>query len=163
MSKQQPSRLKYINEPSFYKRRLKGHCNDELCKGQFGLKTVQAGILTPNQIESVRKVIKRELKKYKDSSLFFRVFPNHAFTKKSLGVRMGGGKGAVENYYTCVKPGTIILEVSCMEAQVVLKALDLACYKLPIKCEIVRSQGDNSKKEKANIESKEEACQISIN
>ena len=50
---------------------------------------------------------------------------------------MGKGKGAVDHYVAIVKPGMVMFEVAGMDEATAKKALDLAAYKLPVKCKFV--------------------------
>ena len=52
--------------------------------------------LTSRQIEAARMAITRHVKRA--GKLWIRVFPDRPVTKKPLEVRMGGGKGAVEEW-----------------------------------------------------------------
>lgn len=92
--KQQPSRLKYkkYHKPSSSSLYLKEQKNFIPLKGQFGLKVLENGKLTYNQIEACRKSIRRMLKK--NGVIFIRVFTYASLTKKPLASRMGKGKGS---------------------------------------------------------------------
>jgi large subunit ribosomal protein L16 len=59
--------------------------------GNFGLKALEPGKLQFKQIEACRKSLRRDMKK--QGNIFLRVFTRHSVTKKSVGVRMGTGKG----------------------------------------------------------------------
>jgi len=55
---------------------------------------------------------------------------------------MGKGKGNVEYYVAVVKPGRIMFEISGLDHEESVEALQQAAYKFPIKTKIlVRSQG----------------------
>ena len=43
--------------------------------------------------------------------LWIRVFPDRPVTKKPLEVRMGGGKGAVEEWAAVIMPGRVMYEL----------------------------------------------------
>lgn len=103
--------------------------------GSHGLKAVEAGRLTSNQIESARKVISRTLGK--TGRLWIRVFPDMPFTKKPAEVKMGKGKGELEGYHARVKPGQVLFEVDGVVATVASESLRKAGTKLPIKCKTV--------------------------
>jgi large subunit ribosomal protein L16 len=62
-----------------------------LNSGFFGLKALEAGKLNYKQIEACRKSLRRDMKK--QGKIFLRVFTYHSITKKSVGMRMGTGKG----------------------------------------------------------------------
>jgi large subunit ribosomal protein L16 len=51
----------------------------------------ESGIITNFQIESIRRFLRRFLKK--KGQIFFRVFPNIPTTKKPNEIRLGRGKG----------------------------------------------------------------------
>ena len=44
--------------------------------------------------------------------LWIRVFPDKPVTKKPLEVRMGRGKGGVEDWVAVVKPGRVLYEIA---------------------------------------------------
>jgi len=54
----------------------------------------QAGVLTNFQIEAIRRLLRRLLKK--KAQLFFRLIINKSITKKPNEVRLGKGKGNVK-------------------------------------------------------------------
>jgi len=54
----------------------------------------ESGIITNFQIESVRRFLRRYLKK--KAQIFFRIFPNLPITKKPNEVRLGRGKGPLK-------------------------------------------------------------------
>jgi large subunit ribosomal protein L16 len=59
--------------------------------GKFCIKAMEPGKLTFKQIEAARKSIRRSVKK--SGKIFIRVFTNKSVSKKSIGIRMGKGKG----------------------------------------------------------------------
>jgi large subunit ribosomal protein L16 len=98
--------------------------------GDFGLQAVEAVWLTARQIEAGRMAIQRAAKR--QGQLFIRVFPDKPVTKKPLEVRMGGGKGAVEEWVALVKPGRVLFEISGVDEKVAREAFALASTKLPV-------------------------------
>ena len=42
---------------------------------------------------------------------YIRIFPSKPITKKPLEVRMGKGKGGVDQWVAVVKPGTMLFEI----------------------------------------------------
>jgi large subunit ribosomal protein L16 len=103
--------------------------------GSHGLKAVEPGRLTSNQIESARKVISRTLGK--TGRLWIRVFPDMPFTKKPAEVKMGKGKGEIQGYHVPVKPGQVLFEVDGVGVAVATESLRKAGTKLPVKCKVV--------------------------
>jgi hypothetical protein len=55
--------------------------------GSFGLRTLEGGQISSRQIEAVRRVITRKLKR--TGKLWIRIFPNIPVTKKPVEVRHG--------------------------------------------------------------------------
>ncbi|MFN3505165.1 MAG: 50S ribosomal protein L16 [Caldimicrobium sp.] len=110
----------------------KGHT---LAFGDYGLKVLEGGWLTSQQIEAGRVAIVRTARK--GAKIWIRVFPDKPITKKPAETRMGKGKGPVEGYVAVVKPGRIIYEISGVPEEVAKEALRLAAAKLPFKCKIV--------------------------
>ena len=51
---------------------------------------------------------------------------------------MGKGKGSVDHYVVAVKPGMIMYELDGLSEDVAKTALELAAYKLPVKCKFVK-------------------------
>ena len=98
--------------------------------GDFGLQAVEASHLTARQIEAGRMAIQRAVKR--QGQLWIRVFPDKPVTKKPLEVRMGGGKGGVEEWVCVVKPGRVLFEISGVEEKVAREAFALASSKLPV-------------------------------
>ena len=92
--KQQPSNIKYKknHKPSFLNLKLKQQKLFNCHNGIVGLKAIENGFLTYNQIEACRKTIRRILKK--QGVVYLRVFTNVSITKKPVASRMGKGKGS---------------------------------------------------------------------
>ena len=104
--------------------------------GSFGLRTLEGGQISSRQIEAVRRVITRKLKR--TGKLWIRIFPNIPVTKKPVEVRMGKGKGAPE-YWACrVKPGRILFEIDGVSEEIAKEALYKASAKLPIKTKFIK-------------------------
>lgn len=101
--------------------------------GEFGLKALQCGWLTANQIESARRAIAHSTKR--NGKIWIRVFPDKPFTKKDG--HMGAGKGDVKGYVAVIKPGRVMFEVSGIIKEEAFKALKLAAAKLPVTSKIV--------------------------
>lgn len=123
------------------KGRLRGKAQrgNTIAFGDIGLKALEHGRLTSQQIESARIAIMRHIKR--GGKVWIRVFPDYPITKKPAEVRMGKGKGSPEGWCAPVKPGRIIYEVKGVDVELAKKALSLAAYKLPIKVSIVVKEG----------------------
>ena len=102
--------------------------------GEFGLKSLDCGWITANQLESARRAISHETKR--NGRVWVRIFPDKPVTEKGTGT-MGAGKGDVKGYVSVVKPGRVLFEVSGITKEQADSALKLAAAKLPVRCKIV--------------------------
>lgn len=109
--------------------------------GTIALKSVERGRITARQIEAARRAISRRIKR--GGKIFIRIFPDKPITKKPLEVRMGKGKGAVDQWVMNIKPGRIIFEMGGVEETLAREALALAMAKLPFKTKIVTLEMSN--------------------
>jgi large subunit ribosomal protein L16 len=105
--------------------------------GEFGIKAMERGWVTAQQIEACRVTINRFFQR--KGKVWIRIFPDKPVTKKPAEVRMGKGKGAVDHWVAVVRPGRILFEVGGNvtpdEAQ---NALRLAAAKLGIRTRFVK-------------------------
>ena len=104
-------------------------------EGEFGLQTLEAGLITANQIEAARIAMTRYIKR--GGKVWIKIFPNKPISKKPAETRMGKGKGAVEYWVAPVKPGRILLELADVTEDIAREALRLAAHKLPVKTKFV--------------------------
>lgn len=85
--------------------------HNELIHKQFGIVAEQGGFLEHKHFEVLRNVLNKKLD-FKRMFAQYRVDPLYqSWTKKSVGMKMGGGKGSVHHYVTPVKAERIIVEV----------------------------------------------------
>jgi large subunit ribosomal protein L16 len=103
--------------------------------GDFALQCVEPARVTSRQIEAARMAIQRHVKRA--GKLWIRIFPDRPVTKKPLEVRMGGGKGAPEEWCAVVKPGRVMYEISGVSEDVAKEAFRLAAHKLPMQCKFL--------------------------
>lgn len=129
-----PKRTKFRK---LQKGRLKGPAvrGAQIAFGDFGLKAMEHGKLTNQQIEAARIAMMRHIKR--GGRVWIRIFPDHSYTSKPLEVRMGSGKGAPAGWYAPVKPGRILYEIKGVSLELAKEALTRAAHKLPIKTHIV--------------------------
>lgn len=126
-----------------YEGKSKG--NTELHFGEYGLMAKEGTYITGRQIEAARIAMTRYMKRF--GKVYINVFPHMSKTKKPLEVRMGGGKGPVDEWVAVVKEGKIMFEISGVSEEVAREALRLAMHKLPIKCKFVKKEnigGENN-------------------
>lgn len=129
-----PKRTKYRKQQKGRRRGL-AHRGSDVSFGDFGLQVLEAGRLTARQIEAARMAITRHVKR--EGMLWIRVFPDRPITRKPLEVRMGGGKGAPDEWAAEVKPGRVMYEISGVDEAKAREAFRLAAHKLPLPCKFI--------------------------
>lgn len=119
------------------KGRLKGKAirGSTISFGTIGLKTLEHGKLTAQQIEAARVAVMRHIKRA--GKIWIRIFPDHPITAKPLETRQGSGKGAPCGWVAPIKPGRILYEIDGVSLDVAKEALTRASHKLPVKTVIV--------------------------
>jgi large subunit ribosomal protein L16 len=98
--------------------------------GDFAMQATEPGRLTGRQIEAARMAITRHVKRA--GKLWIRIFPHRPVTKKPLEVRMGGGKGGVEEWAADILPGRVMYEISGIDEKTAREAFRLAGHKIPV-------------------------------
>jgi len=133
-----PKRVKFRKRQ---KGRIKGPATGgaAVSFGDIGLKALEHGKLTNQQIEAARIAMMRHIKR--GGKVWIRIFPDHPYTSKPLEVRMGKGKGAPAGWYCPVKPGRVLYEIKGVSIELAKEALVRAQHKLPIKTSIVLREG----------------------
>ena len=129
-----PKRVKYRKQ---FRGRMRGKAKGgtTLQNGEFGMQALEPGWITSRQIETVRRVVVRHMKRR--GKVWIRIFPDKPVTAKPAETRMGKGKGAVDHWVAVVKPGRIMFELTGVSEDVAREALRLAAYKLPIRTQII--------------------------
>jgi ribosomal protein L16/L10AE len=95
---------------------------DRALQGEFAIYFIKGGIFNIKEYKALIFFLKKKLKFF--SKLFIRVLPNVKNTKKSIGVRMGKGKGPVNDYYINISKGQIFLEFGFQDKLSYLNNLD---------------------------------------
>lgn len=103
--------------------------------GDFGIKSEDHGWITSRQIEAVRRILTRYVRR--GGKVWIRVFPDKPVTKKGNETPMGGGKGAPDHYVAVVKPGTVLFEMVGVAKKEAQEAMKLSAYKLGVKTKFV--------------------------
>ena len=132
-----PKRTKYRKPHRLsYEGKAKG--NIECTFGDYGLMAKEGSYITARQIEAARIAMTRYMKSFKRGKVYINIFPHLARTKKPAEVRMGSGKGNVEEWVAVVKKGKIMFEMSDVTEEIAREAFRLASHKLPIKTKFVK-------------------------
>ena len=129
-----PRRVKYRRE---FRGKMRGEAKGgkEVAFGQYGLQALDSKWITSRQIEAARIAMTRYMKR--GGKVWIKIFPHKPVSAKAIGVRMGSGKGAPEDWVSPVKRGKIMFEVGVVSEEVAHEALRLASHKLPVRTRIV--------------------------
>ncbi|MFH1108798.1 MAG: 50S ribosomal protein L16 [Planctomycetota bacterium] len=130
-----PKRVKWRKSQRGKVRGVAGKGNT-VAFGDFGLQCLGTGWLTARQIEAGRVAATHYL--HREGKVFVRMFPHKPVSSKPLETRMGKGKGEPEFWVACVRPGTVMFEVSGVEENVARDALLRVAHKMPYRCRFVR-------------------------
>ncbi len=135
-----PKRVKYRKVQRGSRKGL-ANSGNKVSYGEFGLQALERGWISGVQIEACRVAANRQMKR--KGKLYIRIFPSKPITKKPLEVRMGKGKGGVDQWVAVVKPGTMLFEIEGVSESLAKECLRLAATKLPIKARFVhRNAGE---------------------
>ena len=132
-----PKKTKYRKQQTG---RIRGKATrgNRVTDGEFGLQSLELGLITSNQIEAARVAMTRYIKR--GGKVWIKIFPDKPITTKPIGTRMGKGKGAVEYWVAPVKPGRVMFEIAGVTEEVAREALRLAANKLSVKCKFVKRE-----------------------
>jgi len=130
-----PKRTKYRK---VHRGRLKGCATrgNKVSFGDFGLQALDWAWITGRQIESGRVAANRATGG--QAKVWIRVFPHKPISSKPAETRMGKGKGEVEFWAACVKPGTVLFEIGGVSEDKAKLAFKRVAHKMPIKVRMVR-------------------------
>jgi large subunit ribosomal protein L16 len=103
--------------------------------GECGLKALSCGWITARQIEASRRALTRHTAR--GGRVWIRIFPHKPVSKKPIETRMGGGKGAIEEYVAVIKPGRVLFEIGGIPRKLAKEAMVLAAAKLPIRTHVI--------------------------
>ncbi len=128
-----PKKVKYRKQHRAFTRG-KASRGNRVCFGEIGLKALEHGRITNQQIEAARVAIMRHLRR--GAKVIIRIFPDKPVTQKPAETRMGKGKGSPSSWIARVRPGKILYEISGIDLELAKEALIRASHKLPIKTKI---------------------------
>jgi len=104
--------------------------------GEFGIKALESSRITGKQIETIRRILSKRIKK--SGRIIIRIFPHLPVSAKPIGVRMGGGKGGVEFYVASVAAGTVMFEMDGISENDAQDLFEKVKHKMPIPCSLVK-------------------------
>jgi large subunit ribosomal protein L16 len=129
-----PKRAKYRKQQKGVIRG-KAHRGVRISFGDYGLLSLEKGLISSRQIEAARRAITHYTQR--GGRIWIRIFPHKPITKKPAETRMGSGKGDVEGFAARVKQGRMLFEMGGVPKDVAFAALRLASHKLNVKTKIV--------------------------
>ncbi|MFP4353690.1 MAG: 50S ribosomal protein L16 [Phycisphaerae bacterium] len=107
--------------------------------GDFGLQSTEAGWVSARQLEAGRVAATHFL--HRVGKVYIRVFPDKPISSKPLEVRMGKGKGEVDQWVAVVKPGTVLIEIGGVDEATAKDALRRVANKMPVRCRMAKRTG----------------------
>lgn len=128
-----------LHKHCIYKYKI-NHSSNLLLSGDFGFFSLSNKLLTKEQLECCRVIIRRELKK--KGFLLIRCNFSTPITSKPTGVRMGKGKGAIDKYITFIHTYDCLFELKSIPIFLAVKLLNKISYKLPIKVCLIDSKNN---------------------
>jgi len=131
----QPKKAKYRKQFRGTNRG-KAYRGNELAFAEYGLKALTGGWISSREIEAARKKITHATKRV--GRYWIRVFPHKPITKKPVGVKMGSGKGAIEDHVAVIRPGTILFELGGVTEEMAQEALQKAGHKISLKTKLIQ-------------------------
>jgi large subunit ribosomal protein L16 len=129
-----PKRMKYRKAQRGTIREL-ATCGNTVAHGEFGLQSLDHGLLTARQIEAGRMAATHFLQR--QGRVYIRVFPHKPISRKPLETRMGKGKGEPEYYAATVKQGTMLYEIGGVAEDLARRAFCRVAHKMPFRCRFV--------------------------
>ena len=129
-----PKRVKYRKQQRGV---LKGNATrgNYVAFGDYGLQALEMHWISSRQIEAGRVAATHFLQR--QGKIFIRIFPDKPISKKPLETRMGKGKAETEFWAACVKPGTMLFEITGVTEDMAKQALARVAHKMPIRCRFV--------------------------
>lgn len=106
--------------------------------GQYAIVAMDGGYLHWGHFEMIRLTINRKMDPRTTFALWRVSSPYKPITRKGLGQRMGGGKGAIDHYVTPIRYGRLIVEVGGkVELGEIEPILTEVAKKLPFKAKVM--------------------------
>ena len=104
--------------------------------GEYGLQSQEGGWLSAQTIEAGRIAAQQYIRG--EGKLFIRVFPHKSVTSIPLETRMGKGKGEPEYWAACIRPGTILFELSGVTETQAKMCFARLAHKMPVGVRMVK-------------------------
>ena len=118
--------------------RIKGNATrgQRVVFGEFGLQAVEGGWVSAQTIEAGRIAATQYIRG--EGRLYVRVFPHKSVTSIPLETRMGKGKGEPEFWAACIRPGTVLFELSGVTEDQAKMCFARLAHKMPVRVRMVK-------------------------
>ena len=107
-------------------------------KGFYGLKILNSGIITPKQLEIMRRILARITKR--SGKIIINISFRHPLTKKPSLTRMGKGSGGIDSWISYVKKGKVIFELNGVSQKLAFIALKTIKNRINLKTKIIKRE-----------------------
>jgi len=129
-AKKEGKRLSDIQGPA--------NAGNDFTTGEYAIVAMGGGFIHWGHIEMIRLTVNRQMDPRTTFARWRVSGPYKPITRKGLGQRMGGGKGAIDHYVTPVRYGRFIVEVGGkVELGEVMPILKVVAQKLPFPAKVV--------------------------
>jgi len=129
-----PKKVKFRKSQKCSKKGL-SVAGSQVAFGEFGLKSLEAGMITNTQMEMIRVTFARALRRSGKS--WMRIFPDKPISKKPQEVRMGKGKGDFDHWSAVIRRGRVMFEIGGVPKDYAQGVFRKIAYKLPFKVKMV--------------------------
>lgn len=133
-------RKQYKRQKTFHTDVSKWHSSNKFKVYNFDSIIISCGYkqITRNQVESCRKILSRLVRRIKPRPSFKMFFNfNVVLTKKSLGARMGRGKGNIKGYICKIVKNDVLFGLNRCHRIIATAALHKIKNKLPFKLKLL--------------------------
>jgi large subunit ribosomal protein L16 len=103
--------------------------------GDYGLMSLEMGWVLAREIEAARVAAAHAMGT--EGRFYIRIFPHKSVSGKPAEVRMGQGKGEPEFYVACVRPGTILFEISGVQEEFARNVFNNIAHKMSMRTKLV--------------------------
>lgn len=114
--------------------------SNKLNFGIYGIQALEKGKMTARQIEAVRRTITNLTKR--QAKVWIRVFPDYPKTAKPTEIRMGRGKGNLDEWICRINKGRVLFEVAGRNKKNLKEILDITRIKFPFAVKIICKSED---------------------
>ena len=86
--------------------------------GNYGIKSLNSGLINYRHIENIRRKLSKQLKKFNNvnkTKIYIRITKWKPYTNKPMLSRMGKGAGVITRWNTKITKGDIFIELSSLE------------------------------------------------